>query len=53
MVGSAKVDEFSRNFDEELCLIAFMASTMGRTIWYIDNGASSQMTGHKRLFRDL
>ena len=53
MVGSAKVDEFRRNFDEELCLIAFMASTTRRTIWYIDNGASSHMTGHKRFFRDL
>ena len=53
MVGSAEVEEFNRNFDEELCLIAFMASTTRRTIWYIDNGASSHMTGHKRFFRDL
>ena len=44
MVGSAEVDEFSRNFDEELCLIACMASTIGSSIWYIDIGASSHMT---------
>ena len=53
MAGSTEVDEFSRNFDEELCLIACMESTTGRTIWYIDNGASSHMTGQKRFFRDL
>ena len=53
MAGSAEVDEFSRNFDEEFCLIAYMASTTGSSIWYIDSGASSHMTRHKRLFRDL
>ena len=53
MDGSAKVDEFSRNFDEEFCLIACMESTTGSIIWYIDTGASSHMTGQKRLFRDL
>ena len=30
-----------------------MASTTGGNIWYIDNGASSHMTGHKRFFKDL
>ena len=53
MVGSTEVDEFSRNFDEEFCLIACMASTTGRSIWYIDSGASSHMTGQKRFFKDL
>ena len=53
MVGSAKVDEFSRNFDEEFCFIACMESTTGSSIWYIDSGASSHMTGQKRFFRDL
>ena len=43
--GSAEVDEFNRNFDEEFCLIACMASTTGSNIWYIDSGASSHMTG--------
>ena len=53
MVGSAEVDEFSKNFDEEFFLIACMASTTGSNIWYIDSGASSHMTGQKRFFRDL
>ena len=53
MVGSAEVEEFSMNFDEEFCLIACMESTTGRNIWYIDIGASSHMTGHNRFFKDL
>ena len=53
MARSAEVDEFSRYFDEEFCLIACMASTTDRSIGYIDNGASSHMTGHKRFFKDL
>ena len=43
MVGSAEVDGFSRNFNEEFCLIACMASTTGSNIWYIDSGESSHM----------
>ena len=53
MDGSAEVDEFNRNFDEEFCLIACMESTTGSSIWYIDSGASSHMTGHKRFSKDL
>ena len=53
MAGSAEVDEFSRNFDEEFCLIACMESTTGSSIWYIDSGASSHMTGQKSFFGDL
>ena len=51
MAGSAEVDEFSRKFDEEFCLMACMASTTGSSIWYIDNGASSHMTRKKRFFK--
>ena len=53
MARSAEVDEFRRNFDEEFCLIACMASTIGSNIWYINSGSSSDMTEHKRLFKDL
>ena len=53
MARSAEVEEFSRNFDEEFCLIACMASTTRRNIWYIDSGASSNMTGHKIFFKYL
>ena len=53
MDGYAEVEDFSKNFDEEFCFIACMASTTGSSIWYIDSGASSHMTGQKRFFRDL
>ena len=53
MVGSSEVGDFSRNSDEDFCLIACMASTTGSSIWYIDNGASCHMTGQKRFFRSL
>ena len=53
MAGFAEVDEFSRNFDEELCSITCMESTTGCNIWYIKNGTSSHMNGQKRFFRDL
>ena len=53
MARSAEVEEFSKNFDEDFCLIACMESTTGSSIWYINNGASSHITGHKRFFRDL
>ena len=52
-VGSAEVDEFSMNFDEEFCLIACMESTTWSNIWYINSGASSHITGHKRFFIEL
>ena len=53
MAGSAKVDEFGRNFNEEFCLIACMESTTSSRIWYIDSEASSHMTGQKRFFKNL
>ena len=53
MDGSTEVEDFSRNFDEDFCLIACMASTTGSSIWYIDSGASRHMTRQKRFFKDL
>ena len=53
MVGSAEVEDFNKNFDEEFCLITCMESTTGSNIWYIDSGASSHMTGHKRFLKNL
>ena len=53
MYRSTEVDEFNRNFDEEFCLIACIASTTGSSIWDIDSGASSHMTGLRGFFRDL
>ena len=40
MVGSAEVEKFSKNFDEDFCLLACMASTTCSSVWYIDRGAS-------------
>ena len=53
MACSAEVEEFSKNFDEDFCLIACMASTIGNNVWYVDSGASCHMKGHKRLFKSL
>ena len=53
MVGIVEVDEFSRNFNEDFCLIYYMERTTRRSIWYIDSGESSHMTGHKRFFKYL
>ena len=53
MAGSAEVEEFNKNFDEDFCLIAGMASTTGISIWYIDSRASCHMTWQKRLFKSL
>ena len=53
MVGSVEVDEFSRNFNEEFCLIACMERTTGRNMRYIDSGEAIHMTRHKCFFRDL
>ena len=47
------MDEFNRNFNDKFCLIACMESTTGSCIRYIDNGESSHMTRHKRIFKDL
>ena len=44
MAGFAEVEEISESFDEDFCLIACMASIIGNNIWYIDNGASCNMT---------
>ena len=53
MAGFAEVDNFSKHFDEEFCLIYCMEITTSSSIWYIDSGASSHMTRQKRFFKDL
>ena len=53
MAGSAKVEEFNKNFDEDFCLNACMASTTRSSVWYVDSGASCHMTGQKRFFKNL
>ena len=53
MAGSAEVEEFNKNFDEDFCLIFCMASATGSSVWYVDSGASCNMTGQKRFFKSL
>ena len=46
------MEEFSKNFDEDFCSIACMASTIGSNVLYVESGASCHMTGQKRFFKD-
>ena len=47
------MEEFSKNFDEDFCLIFCMACTTGGIVWYVESGASCHMKGQKRFFKDL
>jgi hypothetical protein len=53
--GSAStiVDEFAKNFEEYFCFIACMSSAIVLDMWFVDNGASCHMTGHKEFFTRL
>ena len=53
MEGFVEVDDFSKNFDEDFCFIACMASTTSNNVWYVDSGASCHMKGQKRFFKSL
>jgi len=50
---SAKVDEFNSKIEKEFSLITCMTSFLANSIWYIDSGASSHMTGNKEYFNQL
>jgi hypothetical protein len=53
MAASAGVEEFSKSFEEDFCLIAYMEKSTASSVWYIDSGASCHMTGHKEFFTSL
>ena len=53
MPGTAEVEEFNKNFDEDFCLIACMASTTCSSVWYVGSGASCHMTKQKMFFKSL
>jgi hypothetical protein len=47
--GEALISQFELDFS----LIACMASSSSRYVWYLDSGASYHMTGDKESFSDL
>ena len=53
MVGSVEVEDFSKDFDEEICLIDCMQSTIRSSIWHIESGESSHINRQKIFFREL
>jgi hypothetical protein len=53
MATSVAVDEFSKSFEEDLCFIACMSSTVVSYMWFVDSGASFHMIGHKDCFTRL
>jgi hypothetical protein len=53
MATSVGVEEFCKSFDEYFCLVACMSSSLAPSVWYVDNGASCHMTGHKEFFNKL
>jgi hypothetical protein len=50
---SAEGDEFATRFKNEFSLIACLSSSTSSAVWYIDNGASSHMTGVWEYFSSL
>ena len=47
-----EMDEFSVRFDENFSLIICLLSCVSYSGWYIDNGASSHMTGVSSILLD-
>jgi hypothetical protein len=53
MTTSAAVDEFAKSFEADFCFVACMSSATVSNIWFVDNGASCHMIGHKEFFTRL
>jgi hypothetical protein len=49
----AEVDDFAAKFENEFSLLACLSSSASVGVWYIDNGASSHMTGVHDYFSRL
>jgi hypothetical protein len=50
MAASIAIDEFAESFEEDFCFIACMSSTTVSDMWFVNNGASCHMIGHKEWF---
>ena len=46
-------EPLTSQFELDFSLITCMVSSMLGSVWYLDSGASFQMTGNKELFSDL
>jgi hypothetical protein len=53
VVGAATGEALVSQFELEFSLIACMASSESRSVWYLDSGASFHMTGDRESFIDL
>ena len=52
-LGGVAGEAFASQFELDFSLIACMVSSMMGSVWYLDSGASFQMTGDKELFNEL
>jgi hypothetical protein len=53
MAASAAVDEFAKSFEEDFCFIACMYSAVVSNMWFVNSGASCQITWCKEWFTRL
>ena len=53
MAASAVVEEFTKSFEEDLCFIARISSSIITDVWYVDSGASCHLAGRKEFFNSL
>jgi len=51
--GGAVSEALASQFYLEFSLIACIVSSMMRSVWYLDSGASFHMTGDEEVFSDL
>ena len=53
VVGAAACEALTSQFELDSSLITCLVSTAMVSMWYLDSGASFDMTGDKELFSDL
>jgi hypothetical protein len=53
VAGAATGEALVSQFEIDFTLIACMASSASRSVWYLDSGASFHMMGDKESFIDL
>ena len=52
-ISVIQISTLASQFELDFTLIACMESTVIGSMWYLDSGASSHMTGNRYLFSDL